>query len=402
MSNEILQVKKPLIREDSILSQQFHTYSPYTTSFNNNDEVRITIQSQDLYVLPSESYLFIEFSTAKADRTAFGNGEAAFTTNFIAHLFSEMKYELNGFEIDRCKSPGITSLLKCMIACKTEDEQHYQLYSSGSGAGIVAGTYRMIVPLRFIFGFCDDFKKIVLNSKHELVLVRNRTNTNLYQAATDILQLTVNKIQWKVPHVLLNDTAKLTILRTVSRNDSLIIPFRSWDLYELPGVPQTARHTWSVKTTSQVNKPRYVVIAFQTNRNNVTSADASLFDTCNISNVKLYLNNERYPYDDMNLNFAESNYHELYHMFVNIQQTYYNGMCAKNPVGVNMVNFLTRPLFVFDCTRNDESIKTGMVDVRVDIEAHHNIPNNTTAYCLIIHDNIIEYSPFTSMVRRVI
>lgn len=404
MASKILQVKSSVQQNSDISSHQFHTYSSYTTTFNNNDEIRITIQNQDLNVLPCESYLFIEFTTAKVDGTAFGATEATFSYNFIAHLFSELRYELNGFEIDRCKTPGITTLLKSMIACKSADKQALNLFTAHSTDAITARTYHMVLPLRFIFGFCDDFNKIILNCKHELILVRSRTDRNMYvsQNVGDILNVTVNKIHWKVPHISLSDEAKLNMLQTISRDESLLLPFRTWDLYELPLVPQTLRHSWSVKTTSQVNKPRYVVVAFQTNRNNVVANSASDFDHCNITNVKLYLNNERYPYDDMNLNFENNNFHELFYMFQNIQQTYYNGTSVLNPIDVNSAGFLMRPIFSFDCTRADESIKIGMVDVRIEIEASQNIPNITAAYCLIIHDNLIEYSPFTNTVHRVI
>lgn len=57
MSENILDVKSSVIHQDDIIHQQYHTYSPYSMTFNNNDEIRITIQSQDLYVLPSDSYL---------------------------------------------------------------------------------------------------------------------------------------------------------------------------------------------------------------------------------------------------------------------------------------------------------------------------------------------------------
>jgi len=33
------------------------------------------------------------------------------------------------------------------------------------------------------------------------------------------------------------------------------------------------------------------------------SAVKTYFDHCNLTNVKLYLNSEFYPYDDLNLNF---------------------------------------------------------------------------------------------------
>ncbi|XP_018368245.1 PREDICTED: matrix metalloproteinase-14-like [Trachymyrmex cornetzi] len=34
--------------------------------------------------------------------------------------------------------------------------------------------------------------------------------------------------------------------------------FRSWDLYEFPQLQSTTKHSWAVKTTSQLEKPRYL------------------------------------------------------------------------------------------------------------------------------------------------
>lgn len=285
---------------------------------------------------------------SKRNNQAFAANEAQFSLNFVTHLFSEMRYELNGFEIDRSKTPGISSMLKCLTACKTRDKRAYGLYILNSLTALRAATYRMCIPLRFVFGFCDDYNKIVLNCKHELILVRSRSNLNAYRIADDTVKITMKKIHWKMPHVLLSDEAKLNMLKTITRNEFVTLSFRSWDLYELPVVPQTTRHSWSVKTTTQVTKPRYIFVAFQTNKNLVAAADASLLDHCNISDVKLYLNNERYPYDDMNLNFAESSYHELYLAFSKIQQTYYNGTKPNNPVEVDYAEY---NCLLFDRTR---------------------------------------------------
>lgn len=398
MANSILQIKNPVAREDNITNIQYHTYTPYTSSYNNNDEVRIVIQAQDLYVLPSESYLHIEFTIAPTVPGAAVNG--TFAHNFISHLFSELRYEINGFEIDRCKSPGVTSQLKCMLATKLSDITSYQLYTLNSESAMNAGIFRMILPLRFVFGFCDDYNKIILNSKHELILVRNRSDINAYVAAEANVNFTVNKIHWKIQHVSLSDATKLVMLKTLDRNDDIPLAYRSWDLYELPMIPQSTRHNWSVKTTTQMSKPRYVVVGFQTNKNYVVAGNVSRFDNCNISDVKLYMNNERYPYDNLNLIFGENSFHELYHMFQNIQHSYYNNTASYNPFAITFADFAASPLFAFDCSRSDETVKTGMVDVRLEILARVNIPANTSAFCLIIHDNLVWYSPFSSLVHR--
>ncbi|KAG5312790.1 MMP13 Collagenase, partial [Acromyrmex insinuator] len=62
-------------------------------------------------------------------------------------------------------------------------------------------------------------------------------------------------------------------------------------------------HSWVVKTTSQLEKSRYVIFALQTGKRNVPLQNGSQFDVCNLTNVKLFLNSDFYPYDDMNLDF---------------------------------------------------------------------------------------------------
>jgi len=55
--NEILAVREKLFSDDSISKIEYHSYSPYQQSFKPIDKIRITIQKQDLYVLPHESLL---------------------------------------------------------------------------------------------------------------------------------------------------------------------------------------------------------------------------------------------------------------------------------------------------------------------------------------------------------
>lgn len=56
--------------DNTIESYEIHTYSPYSNSFGENDEIRTPIQQQDLYVLPSASSLHIE-----GYATAYGNDQ---------------------------------------------------------------------------------------------------------------------------------------------------------------------------------------------------------------------------------------------------------------------------------------------------------------------------------------
>jgi len=81
----------------------------------------------------------------------------------------------------------------------------------------------------------------------------------------------------------------------------------------------TIKH--SVKTVTQLEKPRYIILVLQIGRKNVMSRDVSVFDDCNLSNVKVYLNSEFYsPYDDLNLNFGKKKYAVLFDMYARFRK----------------------------------------------------------------------------------
>lgn len=108
MSFNILNVNEGVFSDRSISNYQYHTHQPYAaTTFNNNDEIRIPIQTQDLYTLPGQSYLYIEGKvlTTKDEYSA----HVSFVNNGIAYLFDEIRFELGGLVVDRIRNPGITS-----------------------------------------------------------------------------------------------------------------------------------------------------------------------------------------------------------------------------------------------------------------------------------------------------
>ena len=71
-----------------------------------------------------------------------------------------------------------------------------------------------------------------------------------------------------MPYIILSNSKKSSLLKFIEKDPLLTMTFRSWELFEYPQLPLSSRHIWAVKTSSQLEKPRYVIPAFQTNRNN--------------------------------------------------------------------------------------------------------------------------------------
>lgn len=156
----------------------------------------------------------------------------------------------------------------------------------------------------------------------------------------------------------------------------------------------TSRHL------TQLEKPRYVVFALQTDRKNAVNKKMAQFDHCKLINVKLYLNSECYPYDDMNLDFEKGRWAILYDAYARFCKNYYGYEYLEPSLSVYAFQE-QGPFVIIDCSRQNESVKSATVDVRLEFECKENVPANTTAYCLIIHDRVIQYNPLTNVVRKI-
>jgi len=54
---------------------------------------------------------------------------------------------------------------------------------------------------------------------------------------------------------------------------------------------------------------------------------------------------------------------------------------------------------IIDCSRHNESIKSAIVNVRIEFDCKENVPMNTTAYYLILHDRVVQYNPLTNVAK---
>jgi hypothetical protein len=397
---DILNIGDEPIFDDRIVKIETHAYNPFAnTTFGHSDEIRIPIQQQDLYTLPFESFLYIEGKLTKT-RPADG-ADVVLSNNCVAFMFDEIRYELDGVEIDRNRNVGITSTLKNYITLSSDKSVILRNAGWEEQMTTADGYFNFCVPLYVLLGFCEDYRHVVINARHELILIRARNDNNCLMgnsALEPVIELF--KIQWRMPHVSLNEINKLSMLRTLESGHYLSMAFRSWDLYEYPLLQRTTKHSWAIKTANQLEKPRYVIFALQTDRKNNMLEDMSRFDHCNLTNVKLYLNSESYPYEDMNLDFGKNRWAVLYDMYARFCKTYLGYEYLEPSLTVS--NFLRHgPFVIIDCSRQIESIKSATVDIRLEFETKENVPANTTAYCLIIHDRVIQYNPLTNIVRKI-
>jgi len=78
---------------------------------------------------------------------------------------------------------------------------------------IPEGYFNFCVPLNTLLSFCEDYKRVVVNACHELILIRTRSDNNcLVRNPTMEPEIDLLKMQWRMPHVILNEVTKLSLL----------------------------------------------------------------------------------------------------------------------------------------------------------------------------------------------
>jgi hypothetical protein len=437
--DEMLDVNEPNLYDESISSINYHEYTPQTQANNNTcgHQINMIINAQDVYTLPSKSYLSIKGQIRRIDtnNAYVAADEITLINNAIMYLFTGIKYELNGSTIESINYPGQTTSmlgylsypddfsastgLSCCWFKDTSDNANSSEYSASQAAPAAGyipaknpyynkgfavrkgflfssdplGCFEFHIPLSHIFGFAE-YKKVIYGMKHVLTLTRGSDNAALYRsgAAADG-KVDVTNISWFMPQVEMAPEY-LAGMRKSILEQKLVLPlaFRA-RTSEQTTLTQTHKFTWRLSVTGGVEKPRWIIIGFQTNRTDTQQQNPAVFDNLNLKNAHVTLNSVRYPMTDIVTDFSRNEFLKLYNMFDDFKKDYYGIDSLVGGTQVNAAAFKSLfPIIVFDVRRQNEVLKTGVMDIQVRFEFGTAVPVNSTANAVIISDRLYKMS----------
>ncbi len=406
ISPSVLNVTAPVTYTDVITRVAHQVHLPLASSqYGYSDEIRIPIPEQDAYyTFPGGSYLLIERKLNKDEKGTKTN----FVGNGIAFLFEEIRYELNNVLVDKTRHLGYASLMKGLVSFT--NTQRHLLTNAGFHQDFsdqvvsVDGAFIVCVPLSIWLGFAEDVKTVIVGLRQDLILTRSRNDNDVLCVTTNeqgspTASVEIKKIAWVMPYISVSDAARIDLLKTVNKNLQLSLAFRSWELFENPNLATSTHNNWTITTSTQLEKPRFVIVGFQTKRKNNMKMINSHFDHIKLKDIKLFLNSEYYPYCGLDLDFNKHRVAFLFQMLYNFRLSYYGA--SMRDTFINRDDFLTAfPLIVFDCSFQNERLKNASVDMRLEIETAEAVPENTRCLCLILHDQIVQYSAHSRLVKK--
>ncbi|XP_065660328.1 uncharacterized protein LOC136084095 [Hydra vulgaris] len=229
--SDILNFTETPIIDEGIERYEFHEYEPIAhTNLNREGEKIINIEQQDLFTLPSEAFLLFEGRSLKADGTAYANADAvSLTNNGIMHLFSQITYQLSNQEVESVYHPDSATTGVLADNSGFAIRQAYIVQKPTTKE-----TFSFSIPLKHIFGFCDDYNKVIYGFKHTLTLVRKSDDDAIFRvAAVAAGQVNFDKISLFIPHAIPSDVERNNLYKAIESKVTLPVTFRSRQFYNL-------------------------------------------------------------------------------------------------------------------------------------------------------------------------
>ena len=425
--NSILRITDPILKDDSIDRYEEFAYEPIAgTNLNApGQDIRLTIETQDIFTHPSESYLIVEGRLLKKDNNSYGNNDLiTLTNNGIIHLFKRIRYDLSGQEIENIMNVGQATTMLGLLKYPDDFSKSKGLnqlwykdtttVANDDNTGFkvrreyiikypnTKGDFSFRIPLKHIFGFCEDYDKIVYGLKHTLTLTRDNDDNAIFKTdanngavppVDNIVdgKVVLSKISWFMPHVTPADKDKMELYKIIERKEKIPVGYRMIQC-DSASIPQANNFSWRLSVKSSPEVPRFIIVGFQTNKIGNQKTNPSIFNNVNVSNIYVMLNSTRYPTADYNISFLDQKYSRVYGDAVEFRSKFFNmDELISNP-NISPSDFKSLyPLFLFDVSKQSEKLKYSTTDIQIKMHFTVNVAANTQAYAVIISDRLINF-----------
>ena len=420
---DILQITEDIPVDDSIYDYEYKENNRIAGTDFNRGSIVIVIEAQDIYTHPSESFLIITGRLRKKARdnngnvVAYGDVNVGLINNAMMYLFSDIRYHLASHEIELLQNPGHATTMLGLLKypddfaksqglnqlwvkdnTTTADKDanggfkkrmNYTNTSPGTN-----GIFQFKIPLKHFLGFCEDYKKVLYGMQQRLTLTRSgNIHDPIFRAGgTDEALIAIENIKWYMPHVIPSDAYRLQLNKIIEKKEKIPVGYRmlQCDNTQIPDGNNT--FTWRLGVKSSPDIPRFIIVGFQSNKNNNQERNPALFDNCNISNIYVTLNAKRYPDTDYDNDFTNNKFSRIYGDSALFRKKFYNmdELVANHGLEPQEYKNLYT-LFLFDVSKQSEKLKTSVSDIHVKISFRDGAPVNTMAYAVIISDRLFHF-----------
>ena len=131
----------------------------------------------------------------------------------------------------------------------------------------------------------------------------------------------------------------MQLYKTIQKRSTILCGFRMRQC-DFIAVPQASQLNCRLAANSGHAKPRYIIVAFQTDRDNDKTHNASMFNHCRLQNIHVTLKAERYSAVDFNAGFSQNKVARVFKEAVDFRKKFYNIDTLLSNGDVNPSDFI--------------------------------------------------------------
>ena len=396
---------------EQIESYELQSFPPNRRTFANlneaNREIEYDVDVGDGFVHPHRADLYLQFDVVKKESgDAFpAAANLILVDNFVPHLFSQVEVRKHNTVIDRIDYPGITSTAVGTSKLSKTDAAYYQAGGFEAGTKISTRSHTVLFPMRLLPGFFSDYKEIMWKGGLRITF-RRAANDNdaLMRYATlgpdgttpiantlpEAAKCVIRSMELRMPVVEYETNYALKYKAEILKSPQVPIHFHG---YQCVQKMASGSHMEFDVTTQfnniQFDMPDFVVVLFQTGRDNNQEKDSSKFDDCKIKNV--YLKNGRnevFPRENYNLDMTKDDYLKLYEAYTAYKRVtegsvdmYYTPSEFK----------ARRPMTVINTSKRKQVVVNDRTNIKIVCEFHDALPADTLCSVILIAEKTFVY-----------
>ena len=205
---DILQITEDIPVDDSIYDYEYKEYNPIVGTDLNRGSIVLTIESQDIYTHPAESFLVLEGQlVTNANNNYIAGDIITLINNGMMYLFSDVRYHLASHEIEVLQNPGHATTMLGLLKYPDDFTKSQGLNQLWAPDTIVnnnevadmanlgffkrqnyiieisapKGYFSFKIPLKHFLGFCEDYKKVLYGMQQRLTLTRTNDDNAIFR-----------------------------------------------------------------------------------------------------------------------------------------------------------------------------------------------------------------------------
>ena len=187
------------------------------------------------------------------------------------------------------------------------------------------------------------------------------------------------------------DKDKMELYKIIEKKEKLPVGYRMIQC-DSAVVTRTSTFTWRLAVKSSPEVPRFIIVGFQSEKNNNQTKNPAIFNHVNVKNIYCTLNSTRYPEVDYENDFEKYQFSRIYGDLALFKSKFY-GMdeLVSNP-NISAADYKELfPLFLFDVSKHSERLKYSVTDIQIKAFFNRPIDADTEVYAVIISDRLINF-----------